>query len=116
MIYREIQYVVKKNYSPIEEFIERLSIKTQAKILDIFDKIETQKNPLSNMFKKLKGTKDIWEIRVLFKKSKYRFLGFYYKGNLVILTNAFVKKTDKIPKREIQLAEQRKSEFLLDNP
>jgi len=116
VLYREIVYIVKGDFNPIEEFIVSLDVKTRSKILDVFDKIENQINPSIDIFKKLKGTRDIWEIRVLFNKRRYRFLGFYYKGSLVILTNAFVKKSDKIPKKEIKLAEQRKKEFLVDNP
>lgn len=115
MIGREIQYIAKPGFSPIEEFIDRLDIKTQAKVLDIFDQVENREKPSTKVFKKLKGTDGIWEIRVFFSKNKYRFLCFQHKGKLVILTNAFLKKTDKTPKREIKLAEQRRAEFLTDN-
>lgn len=33
------------------------------------------------------------------------------KGNLVILTNGFAKKTEKIPPAEIRLAEKRKKDY-----
>ena len=115
MIYREIQYLAKPGFSPIEEFIEELDIKTQAKVLDVFDQVETQKEPSIKIYKKLKGTDGIWEIRIFFNKNKYRFLCFRHEGKLVILTNAFLKKTDKTPKKEVKLAEQRKFEFLTDN-
>jgi len=114
LIYREIQYIAKPGFSPIEEFIDGLDIKTQAKVLDVFDQIETQKKPSAKIYKKLKGTDGIWEIRIFFNKNKYQFLCFRYEGKLVILTNAFLKKTDKTPKKEIKLAEQRKTEFLND--
>jgi len=60
--------------------------------------------------KKLKGSDDIWEIRVQFGNNIFRFLGFY-ESNKVILTNAFSKKTQKTPEKEIELAEQRKKEY-----
>jgi len=40
-------------------------------------------------------------------------LGFLDKGNLVILTNGFIKKTQKTPPQEIDLAEERKKEYRL---
>jgi phage-related protein len=39
-------------------------------------------------------------------------LGFFDSDNLVILTNGFAKKTQKTPPQEIDLAEQRKKDYL----
>lgn len=40
-----------------------------------------------------------------------RLLGFLHKGNLVILTNGFMKKSQKTPAQEIAVAEQRKKDY-----
>ena len=40
----------------------------------------------------------------------FRLLGFIEGDLIVILTNGFQKKTQKTPKREIELAEARKRE------
>jgi len=63
-------------------------------------------------FKKLKNSEDIWEVRVTFSSNIFCLLGFFDDDNLIILTNGFVKKNQKTPKREIELAEQRKNEYL----
>ena len=42
----------------------------------------------------------------------YRLLGFFDNGNLVILTNGFQKKTQKTPKNEIDICEQRMKDYL----
>jgi phage-related protein len=39
-------------------------------------------------------------------------LGFLDDGNLVILANGFQKKTQKTPKSEIEIAEDRKRDYL----
>ncbi len=57
------------------------------------------------------GTDDIWEARIDSGNDTFRLLGFFDKGNLVILTNGFAKKTDKTPAKEIRLAEQRKKDY-----
>ena len=62
-------------------------------------------------FKKLISTDDIWEVRVDSGNDIFRLLGFFEKGNFVVLTNAFAKKTDKTPPNEIRLAEQRKRDY-----
>jgi len=42
----------------------------------------------------------------------YRLLGFFHNGNIVILTNVFQKKTQKTPKSEIEICEERMKDFL----
>ena len=66
-------------------------------------------------FKKLINTDEIWEIRVQFGNNSFRLLGFIYKSKIIILTNAFSKKSQKTPKSEIVLAEKRKQEYLKRN-
>jgi len=63
-------------------------------------------------FKKLVGTNDLWEVRVQIGGNSYRFLGFFDGSNLLILTSGFVKKQQKTPVREIELAFQRRSDYL----
>jgi phage-related protein len=60
----------------------------------------------------LVNTEDIWEIRVSVGKNIFRLLGFMQEGRLIILTNSFQKKTQKIPRKEIKLAEKRKKDYL----
>jgi len=45
-------------------------------------------------------------------KASIRILGFIHRGNFVVLTNGFIKKSQKTPQGEIQLAETRKKEVL----
>jgi phage-related protein len=63
-------------------------------------------------FKKLKGSDDIWEVRVQYGNNIFRLLGFFEVNNIVILNHAFTKKTQKTPLREINTAEKRKREYL----
>ena len=39
-------------------------------------------------------------------------IGFEHEGKLIILTNAFKKKDQKTPKNEIELAQNRKKEYI----
>ena len=45
----------------------------------------------------------------------YRVFSFFDKGNLVILVNGFQKKTQKTPKKEIELAEKLKKKYFDEN-
>lgn len=40
-----------------------------------------------------------------------RYLCFFVKGKKIIITNAFIKKTDKLPKDEIEQALKVKNSF-----
>ena len=64
----------------------------------------------SKYFKKLISTEDISEIRVDVGKNTFRLLGFFHGRELIILTNSFQKKSQKMPLKEIRLAEKRKKE------
>lgn len=87
------------------EFLESLDEKTKAKILYNI-KLSQYKND-NELFKKLTDT--IWEFRTLYNKTYYRFFAFWDKTNkqetLVISTHGIEKKTGKIPKSDIQKAE-----------
>jgi phage-related protein len=63
-------------------------------------------------FQKMVGTQDLWEVRVNAGSDTYRLLGFHDGPRLVVLTHAFQKKTQKTPRQAIELAEERKQEYL----
>jgi len=53
---------------------------------------------------------DIWEFRSVYHKLQYRLLSFWDKTEssetLVVSTHGIIKKTDKVPKNEIEKARQ----------
>jgi len=109
---KKIKFYTKKNgKSPVLEFIKKLDYKTRLKVFWTFELIKNENNVSTKYFKKLKGTSEIWEIRVKQNKNAYRFLGFVYRNIFIILNHAFVKKTKKTPTKEIGVAKKRKEEF-----
>ena len=50
----------------------------------------------------------IWEIKV----DRYRVFYFLYENQHYILVRAFMKKTQKTPKREIEIAEKRYADYV----
>jgi len=98
--------------SPISDFLDSLSGKQVQKITWVLEVIEELRIIPKQYFKKLVNTNDIWEVRVISGSNIFRLLGFFDGNNLVILTNGFVKKTQKTPKQEIKLAEKRKKDYL----
>lgn len=66
----------------------------------------------AELFKKLEGS-EIWEFRTLCNKTKYRLFAFWdtQSETLVIATHGIVKKTRKIPNKEIAKAERLRQEY-----
>ena len=76
--------------------------------LDLIEKIDIVPR---KFFKKLEATDDIWEVRIQHGNNIFRLFGFFDGNNLVVLNHAFTKKTQKTPKKEIKVAEQRKKDY-----
>ncbi|MCH4100302.1 MAG: type II toxin-antitoxin system RelE/ParE family toxin [Prevotella sp.] len=74
------------------------------KIYQVFLYIMTQKIISENFLKSIEGVPGLFEIRVKESGNIYRIFCCMDRGNLVILFNAFQKKTQKTPKSEIAKA------------
>lgn len=61
---------------------------------------------------RLKGNSTgLFEIRVEVGSNIFRVFCFFDKNKLVILINGFQKKSQKTPRREIELAEKLKKQY-----
>lgn len=94
------------------EFLDNLDLKVRLKIYYNLDKAKLSLDP--KLFKKL--TDEIWEFRTKYSGLQYRFFAFWDRKEntktLVISTHGIVKKTDKVPKSEIEKADRiRKTYF-----
>ena len=61
--------------------------------------------------KHLEGTDGLFEVRVEYQSYIYRIFCCFDEGKLVVLFNGFQKKTQKIPKKEIEKAERLMKEY-----
>ena len=106
-------YENKSGKSPVEDFLDSLSSKQAQKAAWIFSLIEELPKVPTKYLKKLVNTDDIWEVRINFANDIFRFLGFFDGNELIILNHAFQKKSQKTPRRDIKIAEDRKKEYLI---
>ena len=95
----------------MEEFLDSLDSKTAQKVTWVLSIIEELDFVPKKYFKKLEG-QDLWECIIDFGGNTYRLLGFLYRGALVVLTNGFMKKTNKTPLTEIDLANKYKNDYI----
>lgn len=96
------------------DFLEGLDDKAREKVYYNIRKAQMVND--SEVFKKLNDF--IWEFRTLYKGKAYRLFSFWDKINgkptLVIATHGIVKKTQKTPPKEIQKAEEIRTQYLLN--
>ena len=83
----------------------------QEKIEYVFKIVRTVQNVPKKFLDHLTGTDGLYEIRIEFESNIYRIFCCFDKGNLVILFNAFQKKSQKTPRKEIDFALKLKEEY-----
>jgi len=97
-----------------EIFYEGLSTKIRLKfdyVLRLISEVELvpEKFP-----KNLEGSQGLYEIRVAAGGNSYRVFCFFSEKRMIVLLNAFMKKSQKTPKKEILLAERLRKQYFLE--
>lgn len=107
----EVEYFEKSDGTfPAEEFILAQDIKMQARIFRLLELLEIKGNELREPYSKSLND-GIFEIRAQQGNNIARILYFFVVGKKIILTNGFVKKTQKTPTSEIALAKKYRAEY-----
>lgn len=103
------QLVFFKHY--FKEFFEPLNDKLKDKIDQVLFMVRIAERIPTKFFKHLTGTDGLFEIRIEFQNNIYRIFCCFDEGNLVVLFNGFQKKSQKIPKKEIDKALKIKDKY-----
>jgi phage-related protein len=107
----EVIFYEKENGDcPVEEFINSLDVKMRAKMIGLLELLEEKGNQLREPYSKPIDD-GIFEIRCKVGNNITRVLYFFYYEGKIILTNGFIKKTQKTPPEEIKLAKERRADF-----
>lgn len=97
-----------------KHFLDSLDEKSREKI--IYNIWKSRSTNDKELFKKLQD--EIWEFRTKYNKTYYRLFAFWDKtgkeDTVVISTHGLIKKTDKIPKKEIEKAERLRQHYFND--
>lgn len=105
-------YREKDGTKPVGQFIKSLPVQMKAKVIGDLHLLEEYGNlarePLS------KHLEDgIFELRSKTGTEIIRILYFFEENRIIIATNGFVKKQQKTPKSEIELAKRRRKDHFL---
>ena len=93
------------------DFYFKQNQKTQVKIDFVLDLIRNIDRIPVKFLKHVEGTDGIYEIRIESFGNIFRILCFFDSNRLVVLLNSFQKKTNKIPKKEVETSERLKKEY-----
>ena len=96
-------YTLPDGRKPVEEFLDSLPIKMRIKAIDSLDLLERYGNQLRMPYSKALND-GLFELRIKFSSDISRIFYFFYVGNKIVVTNGFVKKTQKTPQKEINKA------------
>lgn len=107
-----IEYYIKEDGScPVKEFMESLDIKMRAKLLKLQLLLEENGNELTEPYSKCLG-EGMFELRAQQGNNIARVLYFFMIGQRIVITNGFIKKTQKTPKRELKLAKRYRADYI----
>ncbi len=94
-----------------QKFFTKQNKKVKAKIIWTFDLLEELQRVPDTYLKHIENTDGLYEIRVQLGSDIYRIFCFFDQGQLVVLANGFQKKSQKTPKKEIEMALKIKAEY-----
>lgn len=107
----EVEYYEKPDGTyPAEAFILEQSPKLRARIFHCIELLEIKGNALREPYSKFLRD-GIFELRTQQGTDIARVLYFFVVGRKVVLTNGFVKKTQKTPAEQIELAKKYKADY-----
>jgi phage-related protein len=109
-LFELIFYETEKGQIPVEDFLKDLPLKLRAKIsrdlMILQDRGNTLREPYSKHI-----SDGLFELRTKFGSDITRVFYFFIVDNKIILTNGFVKKTQKTPQKEIKKALEYKQDY-----
>lgn len=109
--YEIVFYDKSDGSEPAKEFLLSLDKKMQAKTMMLIELLAKNGSDLREPYSK-HLVDGIFELRAKFGSDISRVLYFFVIGRRIVLTNGFIKKTQKTPKNEIELAKKYRNDFL----
>ena len=107
----EVIFYEKENGDcPVEDFLLSLDMKMKAKMVGLLELLEEYGNQLREPYSKHLDD-GIFEIRCKVGSNITRVLYFFYYERKIILTNGFVKKTQKTPPEQIKTAKEFRADY-----
>jgi len=103
-------YELPNGDKPVKTFLDSLNTKMRVKALGSIEILSEFGNRLREPYSKaIDG--GLFELRIKFASDTTRIFYFFVVGSKIVLTNGFIKKTQKTPPSEIALARKYKEDY-----
>lgn len=99
---------------PFRNYLLSLSPKMQSKVLRAIEILKVKRTELREPYSS-QLVNGLFELRIRFGSDIVRCLYFFHKGQIIILTNGFTKKTNKTPLGEIEKAKRYRADWIRRN-
>jgi len=110
---RQIEYYrASDGDCPVEDFFDSLTPQKQQKVFWVLRLIEEMDRIPAEYLKKLRDTEEIWECRIKSGSNAYRIFSFFFRGDTLVLTHGYSKKSRKTDPRQIRKAEKLRRDYL----
>ena len=98
---------------PVKEFVEGQEVKIRTKIFADLDRLVRENVRLGPPFVRKLAGRDFWELRTKAPGGDiYRTFYFAFTGRKFVLLHARQKQSQKAPKEDLELAQERMRDYL----
>lgn len=101
--------------SPIAEFLNKLSLSNQVLFNQVTKGLAKLRNRVYHREPFSKHLEfGLWEVRIIARTDILRIFYTFKKGQIIILLHIFIKKTNKTPTSELEIARKRLKELMME--
>ena len=104
-------YETEQGIQPAKDFLLSLDTKMRAKMVNTISILQDNGYELREPYSKYLS-EGIFELRARVGSDITRVLYFFYVDSRIVLTNGFIKKTNKTPIKEIEKAKKYRTDYL----
>lgn len=97
---------------PVREFIEEQAVDVREKIFSDLERLVRFNIRLSPPYVEKVEGRNFWELRTKVSGNIYRTFYFAHTGKKFVLLHTYQKKSQKAPKKELDVAQERMSDYL----
>ncbi|MCG2711641.1 MAG: type II toxin-antitoxin system RelE/ParE family toxin [Candidatus Omnitrophica bacterium] len=102
-------YFTETGKIPAKEYLEKASLDVKLKLTTLVKYIaEHGKFFDKTKFRQVDPKEKIYE----FKPAGHRFFNFFYEGGKIIITNAYMKKSQKVSRKNLEKAKSMKKNYI----
>lgn len=110
--WRWVYYKTASGRAPVREFIDEQAVEVREKIFSDLARLVRFNVRLGPPYLEKVEGRDFWELRTKVRGDIYRTFYFAHTGKKFVLLHAYQKKSQRAPRKELDVAEERMRDYL----